>query len=131
MHLYFLIQSLFTSTFHHHVSPLLYPLIFIAHTSSHAIKPHSKKICTNLYENNTELTFCFFKSHPELFISQQTYLSLSPCVFLTTFIIFIVSVSATTSTCQKLTGISFTFHKKCRCSFLTDTKSISVSHAPF
>ena len=74
----------------------------------------------------------FLKSLPDLDIFQQIYLSnlLSVNAFHSTFIIFLLPVSAITKACRNSLAIAFTFRINCRYFFFINTKSIYVEFSP-
>ena len=97
----FLIETgTFTSSFHHQVSPLILLHLFFPHTSSHAFKTPSLK-CPHKFCAPTSTDFITFSSnHFPIFTSfSKLIFLLSVHVFLTTFLIFFLSISATINAC--------------------------------
>ena len=128
---FFLGTAFYTSSFHHHVSPLLIVPLFFSHTSSLAFKtpflkcPHKSGAPTS-----TDLVI-FSSNHFLIFISfNKAIFLLSAHVFLTTFLIFLLSISAITKACWNSPRIAFTFWINHWCSFVINTTSISVSFWP-
>ena len=113
----FLNIASFTSSFYCHISPLLLMPIFLPLTSSHALKMSSLK-CPNNFGMPSSINSITFSSNHFLIFSSFSKLTFlfSTHVFITTLLIFFLSISATTGACLCSPGNALTFCKNHQCS---------------
>ena len=128
---FFLEIATITLLFYHHASPLLLLPLFFPHTTSHVFKTPSLKCPLKIGAPISTNSVTFSSNHSLIFTSfSKVIFLLSAHVFLTTFLIFFLSVSAITKACCNSPGIAFALKINHQCSFFINTKSIYVSFSP-